>query len=57
MNNDVIIKGKIDETLDNAFKKILKNMNMTQQDFIEQVVKEFVLKNLNLVMNKGKQDK
>ena len=32
-------------------------MNMTQQDFIEQVVKEFVLKNLNLVMNKGTQDK
>lgn len=53
MNNDNgIIKGKIDNKLFNAFKLILNNLNMTQQDFIENKVKEFVLENLNLVIDK-----
>lgn len=53
MNNDNgIIKGKIDNKLFNAFKLILDNLNMTQQDFIESKVKEFVLENLNLVIDK-----
>lgn len=57
MNNNNIIKGKIDEKLYDAFRDILKELNMTQQDFIDKVVKDFVLSNLNLIMNKGSEDK
>lgn len=57
MNNNNIIKGKIDEKLYDAFRDILKELNMTQQDFIDKVVKDFVLSNLNLIMNKGSKDK
>ena len=57
MNNNNIIKGKIDEKLYDAFRDILKELNMTQQDFIDQAVKDFVLSNLNLIMNKGSEDK
>lgn len=57
MNNDGIVKGKVDTTLNEAFRKILKALNMSQQDFIDKSVKEFVLSNLNLIMNKGSEDK
>ena len=57
MNNDGIVKGKVDTTLNEAFRKILKALNMSQQDFIDKSVKEFVLSNLNLIMNKGLEDK
>ena len=58
MNNDsIIVKGKIDITINEAFKKILKTLNMTQQDFIDKVVKDFVLQNLHLVMNEGIKNK
>ena len=58
MNNDsIIVKGKIDITINEAFKKILKTLNMTQQDFIDKVVKDFVLKNLHLVMDEGIKNK
>lgn len=57
MNNDGIVKGKVDTTLNEAFRKILKALNMSQQDFIDKSVKEFVLSNLNLIMNKESEDK
>ena len=57
MNNNNINKGKIDEKLYDAFRDILKELNMTQQDFIDKAVKDFVLSNLNLIMNKGSEDK
>ena len=57
MNNNNIIKGKIDEKLYDAFRDILKELNMTQQDFIDKAVKDFVLSNLSLIMNKGSEDK
>ena len=54
MNNNsfVIIKGKIDANLNEAFKKILIKLNITQQDFIEQKVTEFVAKNINIILQK-----
>lgn len=47
-----IIKGKIDTKLNNAFKKILIKINLTQQDFIENQVRDFVLKNLDILLPK-----
>lgn len=53
MNNEYsIIKGKIDSKLDDAFKKILSKKNITQQDFIEKQVRDFVLKNLDILLPK-----
>lgn len=57
MNNDSLVKGKVDATLNEAFRKILKALNMSQQDFIDKAVKDFVLNNLKLVMNKGTENK
>lgn len=57
MNNDSLVKGKVDATLNEAFRKILKALNMSQQDFIDKSVKDFVLNNLKLVMNKGAENK
>lgn len=52
-NNDTaIIKGKIDSNLNEAFKRILAKLNMTQQDFVERQVTEFVIKNMNIILNK-----
>ncbi|MGN1267963.1 MAG: hypothetical protein ACI4U0_00440 [Candidatus Aphodocola sp.] len=53
MNNEYsIIKGKIDSKLDDAFKKILNKKNITQQDFIEKQVRDFVLRNLDILLPK-----
>ncbi len=57
LNNDCLVKGKVDSSLNEAFRKILKTLNMSQQDFIEKAVKDFVLNNLTLIMNKGSEDK
>lgn len=53
MNNEIVIKGKIDSSLNDALKKVLDKLNMSQQDFIDNAVKEFVLKNLNLLFDEG----
>ena len=53
LNNDfIIIKGKLDKDLNDALKKILIIKNITQQDFIENMVRDYVLKNLNLLLPK-----
>ena len=57
INNDNIIKGKVDATLNEALRKILKALDMTQQDFMDKAVKDFVINNLSVIMNKGSQDK
>ena len=51
-NDSCIIKGRVDATLFEVLKQILNKKKMTQQDFIENVVKYFVLQNLNLVIPK-----
>ena len=53
LNTDAIIKGKLDSKLNEAFKNILSKLNITQQEFIEVKVKEFVLENLNLLIPKN----
>lgn len=53
INNEFsIIKGKIDSKLNDAFKKILSKKNITQQDFIEMQVRDYVLKNLDILLPK-----
>lgn len=52
INTEVVIKGKVDASLGEILKEILIKKNMTQQDLIETTIKEFVLKNLYLVINK-----
>lgn len=53
INNEFsIIKGKIDVKLNDAFKKILSKNNITQQDFIEMQVRDYVLKNLDILLPK-----
>lgn len=50
-NNDVVIRAKIDSKLYDAFKKILTIRKETAQDIIEQYVRNYVLDNIELVMN------
>lgn len=52
INSDSVIKGKVDTTLFEVLKQILNKKKMTQQDLIENAVKEFVLQNLNLIIPK-----
>lgn len=53
MNNDsIIIKGKLDKNLNDAFRKVLSIKSITQQDFIEKVVRDYVLDNLHLLLPK-----
>lgn len=49
---DNIIKGKIDNTIFEALKQILNYKKITQQEFIENAVKDFILKNLDLIIKK-----
>ena len=52
LNNDSgTIKGRIDNKLYEVFKMILSKLNMTQQDFIDSKVKEFVIDNINLIID------
>lgn len=52
-NNEVfILKGRIDLALSEALKTILSKLNLSQQEFVEQSVNEFVLKNLSLILEK-----
>lgn len=52
MNNDAgTIKGRVEAKIYNAFKVILTKLNLSQQDFIDKVVKDFVLDNINLVLD------
>lgn len=50
-NNEVnYIKARVDAKLYNVLKKILEKLNMTQQELIEDIIKEFVIKNVHLVV-------
>lgn len=57
INNDSIIKGRVDITLAEVLRQILNKKNMTQQDLIDIFVKDFVLQNLNLIINNEKGSK
>ncbi len=51
-NGCTFIKFRIDDNLNNAFKNILEKEKITQQELLEKLVKEYVLKNLNLLISK-----
>lgn len=55
INNEyIIVKAKIDSNIGDVFKTILTTRGLTQQDFIENAVKTYVLNNINLILsNKG----
>lgn len=57
INNESIIKGKIDSTLAEVFKQILTKKDISQQDFIDMIVKDYVLKNLHLIISNEKGSK
>lgn len=57
INNDSIIKGRVDTKLAEALRQILNKKNMTQQDLIDIFVRDFVLQNLNLIINNEKGSK
>ena len=50
-NESGIIKARIDSKLYDVLKIILNKLNITQQDFIETRIKEFVIDNINLVVD------
>lgn len=50
-NNDVsFIKARIDANLNVVLKKILEKLGMTQQEFIDKKIKEFVIENVHLIV-------
>ena len=52
MNNDSsFIKGKLENNLNEAFRKVIAKLGITQQEFIENAVKKIVLDNIDLLMN------
>lgn len=52
MNNDVIVKCKISNSLGIALKSILDKLNMTQQEFLEKQVEKFIIENIYIIMTK-----
>lgn len=56
-NESCVLKGRVDSTLFEVLKQILTKKKMTQQDLIEGAVKDFVLKNLNLIIPNDKGSK
>ena len=53
-NESCVLKGRVDSTLFEVLKQILNKKKMTQQDLIESAVKDFVLKNLSLIIPNDK---
>lgn len=51
MNNEVYIKGKIDNNLNEAFRKVIVKLGISQQEFIEESVKKFILDNINILID------
>lgn len=56
-NESSVLKGRVDSTLFEVLKQILNKKKMTQQDLIEGAVKDFVLKNLSLIVPSDKGSK
>ena len=53
INNSEVsfIKARIDSNLNIVLKKILDKLNMTQQEFIDKKIKEFVIENVHLIVS------
>lgn len=55
INNSEVsfIKARIDFNLNIVLKKILDKLNMTQQEFIDKKIKEFVIENVHLIVSEN----
>lgn len=55
INNSEVsfIKARIDSNLNIVLKKILDKINMTQQEFIDKKIKEFVIENVHLIVSEN----
>lgn len=56
MNKDnlVFYRVRIDENLLKYFRKIIKLNKITQQAFFDNTIKEYIIKNISLVVNEDK---
>ncbi len=55
MNNNnefTYLKVRVDNDLFDAFKKLLIIKNISQQEFVERAINDFVVKNLKLLLVK-----
>ena len=55
INNSEVsfIKARIDSNLNIVLKKILDKLNMTQQEFIDKKINEFVIENVHLIVSEN----
>lgn len=55
INNSEVsfIKARIDSNLNIVLKKFLDKLNMTQQEFIDKKIKEFVIENVHLIVSEN----
>ena len=55
INNSEVsfIKARIDSNLNIVLKKILDKLNMTQQEFTDKKIKEFVIENVHLIVSEN----
>lgn len=55
INNSEVsfIKARIDSNLNIVLKRILDKLNMTQQEFIDKKIKEFVIENVHLIVSEN----
>lgn len=49
-NSFVFLKARIDTKINNALKLILEKKKVSQQDFLERIIKEYVIENLNEIL-------
>ncbi len=55
-NDNCAIRGRVDANVFSALKIILAKQNLTQQDLIERLINEYVLKNLHLAILKDEKN-
>ena len=51
INNNSFIKVKVEPKIFDAFKKVLSEHKLTQQEFFENKMKEYILDNLSLFID------
>ncbi len=56
-NDNCAIRGRVDVSVFNALKIILAKQNISQQELVEKLINEYVLKNLNYAILKNEEDK
>lgn len=54
LNNDLIIKCRISNDLGMALKRIIEKKQTTQQELLENLIKHYILNNINIVLEAEK---